>query len=499
MAPPWQAPGACALLALLAAAGVARPARADEPVSSAAGTPPPASAFLEDKVDLMHLLAQKGLHDLLNERINLYSQATFIGSYHPSFQAPYTNVGGGPHSLVPTPEGSFTGTVTFFAGAALWPGGEAYAVPEVISELPFSTLAGLGSTIQNGELQKTGAVVPTLYMSRAYLRQTIGFGGARVEKKSDATQLGGTVDARRLVLTLGKLSILDVMDKNTYAGDCRRQWLSMAFLTHAAYDFAADARGYTWGAFAELYLDDWALRYAHVTVPKEPNQLAIDFRFWDYFGDQVEVEHAHRIFGRPGVVRLLGYRNRENMGRFDDALAAFRADPAKNAAACTAANYGSLNGSAPDLCWVRKPNVKMGVGINLEQQITPDVGAFFQGMYADGQTEVYAFTATDRSLSFGVLAKGTGWRRPTDSVGAAFGAGWISSQHAAYLAAGGVDGFIGDGRIRQATETTIELFYSVNPVKSLWLTADYQHVTNPAYNADRGPVEILGGRVHAEF
>ena len=29
--------------------------------------------------------------------------------------------------------------------------------------------------------------------------------------------------------------------------------------------------------------------------------------------------------------------------------------------------------------------------------------------------------------------------------------------------------------------------------------ADYQHITNPAYNADRGPVDIFGGRLHAEF
>jgi carbohydrate-selective porin OprB len=158
-----------------------------------------------------------------------------------------------------------------------------------------------------------------------------------------------------------------------------------------------------------------------------------------------------------------------------------------------------MNPAAPDLCWVRKPNVKVGIGFNLEQQITDDFGAFLLGMYSDGQSEVYAYTSTDRSISFGILGKGTAWRRPTDTVGAGFAAGWISSQHAAYLAAGGVDGFIGDGRIRQAAESVVELFYSVNPVKSLWLTADYQHVTNPAYNADRGPVDIFGGRVHAEF
>jgi len=76
---------------------------------------------------------------------------------------------------------------------------------------------------------------------------------------------------------------------------------------------------------------------------------------------------------------------------------------------------------------------------------------------------------------------------------------WISQPHADYLAMGGVDGFVGDGRLRQAAESVFEVFYSVNFLKAIWLTADYQFLSNPGFNADRGPVHILGGRVHAEF
>jgi hypothetical protein len=64
---------------------------------------------------------------------------------------------------------------------------------------------------------------------------------------------------------------------------------------------------------------------------------------------------------------------------------------------------------------------------------------------------------------------------------------------------GGVDNFIGDGRLRQAAEGVVDVFYSVNFLKAIWLTADYEYLWNPAYNADRGPVNIFGGRVHAEF
>jgi hypothetical protein len=64
---------------------------------------------------------------------------------------------------------------------------------------------------------------------------------------------------------------------------------------------------------------------------------------------------------------------------------------------------------------------------------------------------------------------------------------------------GGVDGFIGDGTIRPAAESVLEAFYSFNVLSSAWVSLDYQHITNPAFNADRGPVDVFGGRVHAEF
>jgi hypothetical protein len=35
--------------------------------------------------------------------------------------------------------------------------------------------------------------------------------------------------------------------------------------------------------------------------------------------------------------------------------------------------------------------------------------------------------------------------------------------------------------------------------KDFTLTADYQLVVNPAYNADRGPASIFSGRLHGEF
>lgn len=449
--------------------------------------------------DVMNILARQDLHDLVHERWNAYGQLSWISSLKLPFPARYTDLNGSSNSLHPDFENSFTGTATLYLAVALWPGGELQVVPELISERPLSHLAGLGGVIQNFELQKTGSPVPTVYLSRAYLRHTFNLGGEPQQKSSDPMQLGATVQSQRLTVTLGNFSVLDFFDKNSFAGDLRQQFFNMAFLTHAAFDFAADARGYTWGLVVEYIHGGWAARVAHVITPEHPNQLPLDFRFWQYFGDQIELEHTHTLWGLAGAARLLAYHNHENMGRFDEATRITRADPAKNATTCTGFSYGSKNAGAPDLCWARRPQGKFGVGLNLEQQASPNLGVFLRAMVSDGSTEVYSYTATDRSLSVGVLGHGESWGRPDDLCGVAYAAGWISNGHAAYLDAGGIDGFIGDGRLCHAAEQVAEAFYSARVVPSLWLSVDYQHIIHPGYNADRGPVNIFGLRGHAEF
>jgi high affinity Mn2+ porin len=468
------------------------------PASARAQATPPA-AHEDAAFDVMNLLSHNGLHDIHDESWNAYGQSTYISSWKLPFYAPYTNANGSINSLVPGSEQSFTGSFTLYFGLRLWTGAEAYLVPEVIAERPFSQLRGIGGAIQNFELQKTGSETPQLYRARSFLRQTINFGGKDVEKTSDPMQLATVVDSRRLVLTAGNFTALDVFDRNSVTSDSHQTFINMAFMTHASWDFPSDARGYSWGAAIELYWDDWAARIGRMAPPQNPNQLPVDFQLDKHYGDQLELEHDHVLLGQAGAVRVLGYRNRVVTGRFDDAIAAFEADPGKNAAACTSFNYGSGNAAAPDLCWVRRPNIKLGIGINVEQHITDDIGVFFRGMYSDGQSEVDAFNAADRSVSFGAVAKGAEWHRPFDVTGVGFAASWISQVHANYLAMGGVDGFIGDGKLRQAAESVIDVFYSVNLLKALWLSFDYQHLWNPGYNADRGPVDILAGRVHVEF
>lgn len=220
-------PGKAALLQIFCVLAIASvtlvtvPLYAQNAVNGSTPEASPSSAtgadesYSNEPFDFMSLLTEHGLHDIKNESWNVYGQFTWISNWKASFSARYTNTNGSINSLVTEGEHSYTGTLTAFMGLRLWSGAEAYYVPEGISEKPLSELRGL-SAIQNFELQKGGTPTPQIYRSRSYLRQTIGLGGGRIEKKSGPMQLGTTEDSRRLVLTVGSFSILDFLDKNSF-------------------------------------------------------------------------------------------------------------------------------------------------------------------------------------------------------------------------------------------------------------------------------------------
>jgi hypothetical protein len=437
--------------------------------------------------------------DPIEERWNAFGQATYIANKHDAFPAAYTNLNGSPNSLSPDRERSWSATATGYLGVKPWGNAELFLVPEMIAQVAFSDLHGLGGSVQNGELEKTGFSDPIFYRSRLFLRQTWNLGGEASKLESAPMQLAKTVASRRFVLTAGNLAIIDIFDRNAFAGDIRLQFLSMNFATYAAYDFGADARGYSWGLAGEYYHDEWAVRAGRFLVPRLPNQLQLDHQFMKHYADQVEIERQHQLRGRPGKVQVLAYRNVAVTGRWDDAINALRSDPAKNAANCTDYNYRSNNPTAPDLCYVRGRHAKFGIGVSIEQSLTDDVGVNLRAMKSDGRTEVDAFESADASLALAALVKGTRWKRAGDSVGIGYAQNWISAAHANYLSMGGVDAFIGDGAIRNRPERAFEVFYNIGVTKFFWLTLDYQRVENPAYNADRGPVNIYGFRLHTEF
>jgi hypothetical protein len=164
-----------------------------------------------------------------------------------------------------------------------------------------------------------------------------------------------------------------------------------------------------------------------------------------------------------------------------------------------ALRYAATYGGAPDVANVRRDQAKYGLGVGFEQNVAADVGLFGRFSANDGRTETYTFTEIERSITVGGSVKGARWRRGDDTLGVAWVQNELSADHRAYVTADGAGLFIGDGAIRYRPERILEAYYSLAAFKGFWVTVDAQRIANPAYNADRGPVNILGCRFHAEY
>lgn len=417
------------------------------------------------------------------ESWNAKFQTTYNGQRHPAYQAAYS----GPNSLTTAHEQMYTFSTTAFLGVRPWQDGEVYFNPEVVQGVPFSTnLIGLGG-FTNGEITRAAGNKFSFYRQRLYLKQTWNQGGEAQTLSSGMNQLAGAVDKNRVVLTVGNFSTLDVFDPNTYAKDPRTQFMNWGNWTYAAYDYAADARGFGWGFAAEWYKDDWAMRLGRMSGPKNPNELPVDLALGNHYGDQLEVEHAHQLYGRPGKVRLLGWRNRAKLASYSDALVWLKANP------------GQYTGPNALIAVRLSEKIKTGMGLNIEQELSDYSGFFMRAMTTDGRTETLAFTEVDGSLSTGVLIKGAAWGRNADGVGVSVMQNTLSNDRRRFLEAGGISYFIGDGKINYRPESIFEGYYSLSLHKDVWLTADYQRIVNPAYNADRGPIDVYALRLHLEY
>jgi high affinity Mn2+ porin len=59
---------------------------------------------------------------------------------------------------------------------------------------------------------------------------------------------------------------------------------------------------------------------------------------------------------------------------------------------------------------------------------------------------------------------------------------------------------VGDGQLSHpGAEAVLEAYYSLAVIKGVHLTFDTQTVVNPAYDADRGPAEVIGLRLHGQY
>src|SRR5215468_4248494 len=404
--------------------------------------------------------------------VELHGQATYIRQFKPAFSAPYS----GTNSLTPDRAYSYSLTGTLFAGAKLTDTLEFYFNPEAAQGVPFSELHDVAG-FTNAEIARTSEPTLKAYVARAFFRQTWNLDNEWKPQPSAPNQVATSYAAERVVLTVGVISMLDIFSVIDYSGDPRSQFMNWSSTTYGAWDFPADARGYTGGVALEYISPRFSARAGWFAGPKQSNGLALDYSLGKYYGSVVQLEWPFQFRDRPGSVQVLAFSNRANMGSFDDAIA-----------------LGRATGTVPDLTLVRRPQTKSGFGVTVQQELADEAGGYLRAGWNDGKTETFMFTEIDRSIAAGVLIGGKRWGRERDSTGVSVYLNMLGGSHRDYLALGGLGFFLGDGRLNYGPESTYEVFYRFNVWKRIWLSADYQFQLNPGYNRDRGPVNYIGLR-----
>jgi high affinity Mn2+ porin len=413
-----------------------------------------------------------------SERWNLFWQATSIGQYHGTFYSPYA----GPFSLQDYAERDASLTTTLFFGLRLEQNTVLYFDPEIAGGRGFSGVNGLANS-SNGELPRVASATPKPYLARLYISHDFALGNEMESVESDENQLAGERPMNRYTVTVGRFTVTDFFDNNSYSHDPRTQFMGWAVMYNGAWDYPADVRGYTWGWVHEIHRRNWSLRYASAAMPRVANGLRFDRRLFVNRGDVFEGEYRYAVRKHAGTVRLLNYENHADAGTYAEAI-----------------RQAELNGGTPDVTSTRRNGtLKYGFGVNMEQEIAKDVGAFARLGWNDGKTESFAFTAIDRLATGGVSVTGRRWHRPFDTLATEFTASGISGVHALYLARGGDDFLIGDGRLEYGPEYIEETYYDARLFPGVFASFDLQHVANPAYNQQRGPLWISSVRLHLEF
>jgi high affinity Mn2+ porin len=331
----------------------------------------------------------------------------------------------------------------------------------------------------NGEAFKVGTKVPNVNTARLFLRQTIGFGGEKEIVEDDPLSLAGQQDVSRLTLTLGRMSAKDIFDNNAYANDPRTQFMSWAFMANEAWDYPADPLGFISGFAAELNQPKWAVRYGFFQMPRVANGAALDPQFLTAWGMVTEFERRYSLKNHPGTVRLLAYINHAHMGSYQAAL---------------------VNAARPaDIEATRAYRYKYGFGLNVEQELVKNIGFFSRLGWSDGQNEAWIFSDVDRTATLGLSVKGESWHRPNDTLGVGGVLNGLSGVHQRFLAAGGTGILAGDGALNYGWEKGLETYYDFQICKYIHSALDYQFITDPAFNRDRGPVSVFGARLHWQF
>ena len=390
---------------------------------------------------------------------------------------------------------------TFYLGRKLWKGASLYVNPDIAGG------AGLGGTVGiagyvNGEIFRVGNPAPTLYVSRAFVRQYLAIRDEVEYVPTDQNQLGEWVPIRRFQLTIGKFSMADMFDNNKYSHDPRTRFLNWSLMNAGSYDFPSNTKGYTYGAVFECITPNLSARigvgaepqYSNGPLTTNRNSSMLDMEYgYNGYGATLELEWPiHQPNGKDTKVRILYFANRVNAGSYADAL--YKMVPLRNAGLDTFVDNASYS-----LASTRSSSMKYGMGINIEHPIGQHAGSFLRINMNDGQTESYAFAEIDQSASLGFVLHGTAYNRYHDRIEIAGAVNGISQAHRAYLEAGEYGFMLGEPGLKYGPEYVMEFQYVYDLGRDFTVSPDFQLIVNPGYDMNRGVIRVIGLRTHIQF
>jgi hypothetical protein len=423
----------------------------------------------------------------------LAGQANIIFQAHAPFHSPYQ----GPNSLLPRGEYKTSLVGTLFMGAELLrnPSHHLEAIYDEESAGGRGVSEALGlAGFTNLDVVRNPSLGPVPYLARVELHQTIGLSSKMIEVQRGPFSLATEAPERRIELRAGKMGLPDTFDINNIGTDSHLQFMNWTTDNNGAWDYAADTRGYTYGAIAEYDDKAWSARYGLALMPTVANGIDLDWDLKRANGQNMEVEWRHGLLGnlvqpgRKGVVRALSYVNHANMGDYRQqnikAVLARVQDPSVT----------------PDItAHPPQSTIKYGFGLNAEQELSDTLRIFGRFGWNEGQHESYAYTEVDQTIEFGGDLAGTRWSRPSDKIGLAFVTNAIKRDHQAYLRLGGLGFLLGDGNLNYAREDILEGYYTLHAWRGVYYALDGQFIEHPGYNQDRGPVLVESVRMHVDF
>ncbi len=453
------------LLTILIIFSCVKPAQATEPEEESAEKKPTVTVFPHSD----------------SSRFWVSGQANFIFQAHPEFPAKYN----GPNSLSPLGQSASSRVLTLFTGVQLT------KRDELLFDLEETGGHGIGEALglagfTNLDVVRNPSLGAGPYMARVMYHRIFALSKENISAERNPFSLFTQLPARRLELRFGKFSTADFFDLNSVGTDSHLQFMNWTVDNNGTYDYAANTRGYTYGAILEYQERKWGVRFGELLMPKVANGINLDADVTRARAENIEFELRPELLKkRKTVLRPLSYINHANMGDYRQANSLLQQ------------GIGTLTPIIESTR--RQGTIKYGFGLNAEQELTRDLRLGARWGWSEGRHESFVYTEVDSTVLLCADYTGRRWKRPQDKAGLAFVSNGISKDHQQYLRLGGLGFLLGDGNLNYGRENILEFYYTLHLWRGFFASFDLQHINNPGYNRDRGPVLVPALRLHVDF